>query len=266
MINNPQNLPKISLITPSLNQGKFIEKTIKSVLNQSYPNLEYIVMDGGSSDNTIKILKKYSKKLIWFSGQDNGQSNAINKGLKKSKGEIIGFLNSDDFLLPGSLYKVASYFKRNNDALWLTGKCRIVDENNREVRKYITCYKNIFLKYLLTRNIFTVVQYISQPSTFWRRNLIEKIGYFNENLNYDMDYDYWLRIWQKYPLHYLDDYLSSYRVHRNSKAVVSPESQFQVENEIIENYQKNKLLIFLHHFHTQVSLFFYKNFIIKNRG
>ena len=258
-----QNLPAISVITPSLNQGRYIEKTIKSVLDQKYPNLEYIIMDGGSKDNTLSVLKKYQKQLFWYSGNDKGQSNAINKGLKKSKREILCFLNSDDYLLPGTLHKISGYFLKNKDAVWLTGKCRIVDENNNEVRKFITQYKNFFLKYLRFWNIFTVVQFISQPATFWRRSAVESVGYFDESLNYDMDYDYWLRIWQKYPLGYIDDYLSSYRVHKDSKAVVSPETQFKIENEIVRKYQKNIFFLFLHHLHTSVSLLIYRNYLIK---
>ena len=259
----PVRLPKITVITPSLNQAKFIESSIKSVLDQNYPNLEYIIIDGGSTDGTLNILKKYGKKILWTSEKDNGQSSAINRGIKKSSGEIIYYGNSDDYLAPESLSIVADFFRKNKNAAWITGKCRIVDEYGVEVRKFITFYKNIFLKYFRTKEIFFIVQFISQPSTFWRAEVVKKIGLFDESLTYDMDYDYWLRIWQKFPLYFLDKYLSSYRVHKSSKAVVSPETQFRVEYEIVKKYRKNNFLLFLHYLHARISLFIYRKYLLK---
>lgn len=259
----PQKLPKISVITPSLNQGKFIERTVKSVLDQKYPNLEYIIMDGGSVDNTLSVLKKYRTEIKLFSGRDNGQSDAINKGIKRSTGEIICYLNSDDYLMPGSLFKVAGFFSGNGQAKWLTAKCRIVNESGIEIRKWVTLYKNFFLKYVRSKSVFNIVQFISQPSTFWKRELTESVGLFDVGLHYDMDYDYWLRIWQKFPLYYLDEYLSSYRVHQSSKAVVSPETQFKIQYEIIKKYEKNKFVLFLHFLHAQFSLLIYRIFLTK---
>lgn len=259
-----KNLPKISLITPTLNQGKFIRDTIQSVLSQNYPNLEYIVIDGGSTDNTVDILKSYGNKLIWISEKDKGQSDAINKGLKIATGEIISYLNSDDYLQPGVLTKIGTFFANNTEAFWVTGKCYTVDGMGKEVRKLITLYKNIFLKYFRFRNIFYIVQFISQPSTFWRRNLLEQIGLFDTKLSYDMDYDYWLRIWQKNKLYFLDEYLSSYRLHRASKAVISPETQFQVEFDIIHRYTNSKIILLLHKLHCTLALLYYRFFLIKN--
>lgn len=260
-----KKLPKISVITPSYNQAKFIEQTINSVLNQNYPYLEYTVMDGGSTDGTVKVLKKYGKKIIWFSEKDKGQSHAINKGLKKSKGEIIGFLNSDDYLEPGSLFKVGEFFSENKKTYWLTGKCKIVDEKSREVRKFATIYKNLFLKYLRNETTNKIVQFISQPATFWRREVMETIGYFDESLHYDMDYDYWLRMWRRYKLYFLDEYLALYRVHSASKAVVSPETQFQIEYDIVRRYTSSKLVLTLHKMHSNLALSFYKAFWIKQK-
>lgn len=258
-----KNLPKISLITPTLNQGKFIRDAIQSVLSQNYPNLEYIVIDGGSTDHTVDILKSYGNKLIWISEKDKGQSDAINKGLKMATGEVISYLNSDDYLQPGVLTKIGAFFAGNTQAFWVTGKCYTVDDKGREARKLITLYKNIFLKYLRNRNIFYIVQFISQPSTFWRRSVLDKIGLFDTGLSYDMDYDYWLRIWQKYRLYFLDDYLSSYRVHRASKAVLSPETQFQVEFDIIRRYTDSNVILSLHKLHSLLALLIYRQFLIR---
>ena len=258
------DIPKISIITPTLNQGEYIEQTIKSVLGQKYPHLEYIIMDGGSTDNTLKIIKKYSSSLIWYSAEDKGQSDAINKGIKRSTGEIVCYLNSDDFLAPDSLQKVADFFSANKKAVWMTGKCRTVDRNGREGRKLITLYKNFFLQFLRNKNIFLIIQFISQPSTFWRRQAIEAAGLFDADLDYDMDYDYWLRIWRKYPLYFLDENLAFYRIHPASKAYLSPEKQFNLEYQLAKKYTDNKIILFLHLLHSRMSRLIYKSLLLKN--
>lgn len=258
-----KKLPKISIITPSYNQAQFIERTIQSVLSQNYPYLEYMVMDGGSTDGTIAILKKYKEKIIWFSEKDKGQSQAINKALKIATGEIVGYLNSDDYLEDNALLKVGRFFSHQRDAYWLTGKCYIVDKDGRRVRSLITLYKNIFLKYLRYKFIFYIIQFISQPATFWKREVISNVGYFDESLDYDMDYDYWLRLWQKYRLYYLDDYLASYRIHEFSKAMVSPETQFEMEYRIASHYSQSKIILSLHKLHSKLALLLYKIFFTK---
>src|SRR3989344_6836696 len=153
--------PKISIVTPTLNQGKYIEKSITSVLEQDYPNLEYLIMDGGSTDGTLKILKKYENRLNWYSGKDRGQSDAINKGLKKTSGEILAFLNSDDYYERNTLLKVGKFFQDNPNAMWVTGKCKIIDAQGVETRTVITAYKNFILKYLRYRNILHIINFIS---------------------------------------------------------------------------------------------------------
>jgi glycosyltransferase involved in cell wall biosynthesis len=222
--------------------------------------LEYIIVDGGSSDETVKILESFGKKILWISEKDRGQSEAINKGLKMATGEVLGYLNSDDYLEKDALRKIGEFFSKKGNAYWLTGKCYIVDENSRECRKLITSYKNFLLRFLRSREIFNIVQFISQPSTFWRKEVLTKIGYFDETLHYDMDYDYWLRIWQKYRLYFLDDYLSSYRVHKAAKAVVSPETQFKVEFEIVRRYTNSKIILLFHKFHARLVLMIYRLF------
>lgn len=266
MIKNlKNNFPRITLITPSYNQGAFIEKTIHSVIDQGYPNLEYIVMDGGSSDDTLHILEKYKKHLTYVSKKDNGQSDAINRGMRRSSGDIFGFINSDDYLTKDSLQKVALFFMHNSNAFWMSGKCRIVDEKNREVRRFITGYKNILLKYLRYKTLFYIIQYISQPATFWRKEILTDIGLFDENLQYDMDLDYWIRIWQKFDLYYLDDYLAYYRVHTHSKAVSSPETQFQVSSQILRKYTDSKLILGLHTIHDTLALNVYRHIYMRGK-
>lgn len=213
-----KNLPKISIITPSYNQAPFIERTISSVLSQNYPNLEYIVMDGGSNDGTLDILKKNKKKIIWESHKDNGQTDAINQGIRKSTGEIIGYLNSDDILLPKALEEVVNFFKCFPDYLWATGNCHLIDVNGNIIHSFISAYKNFWLRYFRNYSTLSVINFISQPATFWKRELVEKIGLFDQSLYYAMDYDYWLRICKIYKLGFIQNYLAAFRVQRDSKS------------------------------------------------
>jgi glycosyltransferase involved in cell wall biosynthesis len=140
------DLPKISIITPSLNQGHFIDETICSVLSQDYPNLEYLVMDGGSTDQTLEVLKRFSGRVTWVSEKDAGQTNAINKGLRLAGGNLLAYLNADDLLLPGTLSRVAQTAVENPRAMWFTGQCRIIDDRGNEIRKPVTTYKNLLLR------------------------------------------------------------------------------------------------------------------------
>jgi len=133
--------PKISIITPSFNQGKFIKKTIDSVLSQNYPDLEYVVIDGGSTDNTVKILKSYGNKIKWISEKDKGQADAINKGLKIINGEIIAFINSDDYYLPDTFKKIVDFFKQNITCNVVTGDYLIINENGKPIQSFVGFYK-----------------------------------------------------------------------------------------------------------------------------
>ena len=238
-------LPRISIITPSFNQARFIERTILSVLGQDYPDLEYIVMDGGSSDGTIEILKKYEGRLTWISEKDEGQADAINKGMRRAHGEVIAYMNSDDLYEPGTLLRVGSYFAEHPDAHWVTGKCRIIDERDREVRRLITAYKNFLLRHY-SYSVLLVTNPVSQPATFWRRTMLEDIGYFNKEEHLVMDYDYWLRAGQRRPLAVLDGYLASFRVHPSSKTSSSFLTTFERELELARQHSPSSLLNALH--------------------
>ena len=250
-------LPKITLITPSFNQGNFIDQTIRSILEQDYPDLEYIVVDGGSTDQTLEILRQYGDRITWSSQKDNGQSQAINKGLALASGEIIGFLNSDDYLAPGALLKIGSFFARHNEVDWLTGKCRIVDEQGSEIRKMVTIYKNLFL-HILNYGILLVLNPISQPATFWRKKVSDEMGNFDESLHFSMDYEYWLRIGRRYKLHFYNDYLAYYRLHSTSKAFRFTDKQFEAQLDIASHYTTSKVLLGLQALHNRLNMFFYK--------
>lgn len=241
-------LPKISIITPSFNQGRYIERTFKSVLGQGYPHLEYLVIDGGSQDETLEILKKYNKQLVWISEKDEGQSDAINKGAKMATGDIIAYLNTDDIYEAGALKLVADIFAENPSVMWLTGRCRIIDENDREVRRLITMYKNFLLDHYSYR-LLLITNYLSQPATFWRREAIQEFGLFNIREHLAMDYDYWLRIGEKYQPRIIDRYLASFRVHHTSKTSSSFLKTFKQEVVIAEKYSDSRLINTLHRMH-----------------
>lgn len=247
---NPATYPKISIVTPSLNQGQFIEETIQSVLLQNYPNLEFLIMDGGSSDNTLEVLKRYSAQVKWISEKDNGQANAINKGLRMSSGDIVTYLNADDLLLPGSLFRVVQLFAKYPKTLWLTGQCRNIDMNNQEIRRLITLYKNLWLRFH-NRFSLLITDYISQPATFWRAEVLEQSGYLDESLHYAMDYEFWLRLYSKYPPAFIPEYLAAFRIHPQSKNTNAGHKNVYIDEErlIIKQYTESKFLQVLHNIH-----------------
>lgn len=239
---------KISIITPSFNQGQFIEQTIQSVLSQNYSHLEYIVMDGGSTDNTLSILKKYDGKLKWFSKKDKGQSDAINKGLRMATGDIVGWLNSDDYYLPETLKKVAEVFEKNKEVQWITGDYLIVDEQGKEIQSFVRFYKKLLSRFFpLSR-----ANYINQPSTFWKSDFQKKAGYLNEDLHYCMDYDLWLRFMKQSPVQIISFPLSAFRIHKASKGGSQYGMQFKEEIEVAKKYNSNVLFQLLHKMHNYI--------------
>jgi glycosyltransferase involved in cell wall biosynthesis len=203
-------LPKISIITPSYNQGQFLEETINSVLSQDYANLEYIIVDGGSTDDSVSIIKKYESKLsYWVSEKDSGQSEAINKGFRKASGDIISWLCSDDLYVPGTLQKVAEHFHQHPDAIMIHGKSVLFDEKGKETMKSAD-KEDLDLRY------FTVIPF-PQPSSFFRKKLIDEQGPLREDLHFAMDYDLLVRAALGYKIIPVEDILSRYRLHKDSK-------------------------------------------------
>ena len=223
--------PKISIITPSLNQGQYLERTILSVLNQNYPNLEYIIIDGGSMDNSLDIINKHKDKLTyWVSEKDNGQAEAINKGLKLCTGDIIGWINSDDMLAEGSLNKIASVYSHSFN--WLTAECTIIDQADNYLDRITPEIPTTNFDWL---NLFVrgFSYSIAQPSTFWSAQVLKSVGLLNEKLHYSFDHEYFYRIFRKYgkPI-VLSDCLSLFRVHNKSKTDTQSD-KFKEENRLI---------------------------------
>lgn len=249
-------VPKISIITPTLNQSAFIEETIRSVIDQNYPNLEYIIVDGGSTDGTLEIIKKYSKFLSYISEPDNSQSDAINKGIKLSTGEIMAYLNSDDVYLPNCLNKVGEYFLKNPESKIITGKCINIDGEGNKTRSFITRYKNILLKFE-NRYLLQITNFISQPATFWRKELSNSIGFFDTNLRYAMDYDYWLRISEFHKIYFYDEFLAKFRIYSKSISGSNSKMQFSEEYKVASKYSKG-LVKFISLLHSRISYYIYK--------
>jgi len=207
---------RISVITASLNQGEFIERTIQSVLRQKGPfELEYIIIDGGSSDGTLEIVKKYQSRITWISGKDVGQSDAINKGLEMASGEILAWLNSDDTYEPGALSDVVEVFRQCHFE-WCIGKFRIIDEHDKEIRKAIAGYKILKCKTYTYKRLLAK-NFIPQPAVLFTRKVYKEIGPLCLDCHYTMDYDYWLRIGRKYKPRYIDRFLANFRWHKKSK-------------------------------------------------
>jgi len=182
--------PKISIITPSFNQGKFLEATILSVLEQNYPNLEYMVIDGGSTDQSVDIIKKYQKHLtFWVSEKDRGQTHAINKGFQRASGELINWLNSDDLLEAGALKRLVHEYLQHPDADVYFGDYRAIDAQDRLL------YARKSAPYQPSA-LFWGRQLSSQPAVFFRRSLLLDYGYLNENQQFCMDTEFWIRLAQ----------------------------------------------------------------------
>lgn len=249
-------LPKVSIIVPSFNQGKFIKYTLDSIINQKYPDLEIIVMDGGSTDETIKILKSFGNKIIWYSKKDNGQTDALNRGIKKSTGEIIGWLNSDDCYQPNILFTIAKNFQQNK-CQWLTGYCQNIDAKGNEIRSIIATYKNFLLRHF-SYSALLVENFISQPSTFFHRSIIDEFGYLDENDHYTMDYEYWLRIAKKYPPLILPQYLAQFRIHSSSKTNAQINKQHAQRKKVVRKYSHNFFILQLNSINCWFIRFFYK--------
>ncbi|MCB0164760.1 MAG: glycosyltransferase [Anaerolineae bacterium] len=225
-------LPKISIITPSFNQADYIAETIDSVRAQNYPYLEHMVIDGGSTDGTLAILQQYDG-LDWVSEPDNGQADAINKGFKKSTGDIAAWLNSDDIYLPGALQHVADFFSRHPQIDIIYGDYHLIDQTgNVLLRKQEIPFDYNILLYGL--------DYISQPTTFFRCSVFERSGYLDDSLHYGLDWEYWLRLANDgCQFAHLPIDLAATRWHVDAKTLVAPPAMY-AEHEAIRAKYWNK--------------------------
>ena len=203
--------PRISIVTPSFNQSAYLERTILSVLNQNYPNLQYIITDGGSTDGSVEIIKKYEKYLAyWVSERDQGQADAINKGLRTADGEIVAWQNSDDVYVPDAFRTVANIFQSRRDADLVFGNMYLVDEGDTVLRDV----RHVPVNHFALRHLTCC---LSNQAAFWRRALMEQSGYIDRRLQYCIDFELWLRMGRTAKYTFVREYLGAQRIHPESK-------------------------------------------------
>ena len=248
-----KSLPKISIVIPSYNKIKHIQETLESIVSQKYPNLEVIIQDGGSTDGTLEIIRKYAKKypkiFSWVSKKDKGQADAINKGFKKAKGEILAFINADDVYENDALKKVGEHFAKNSKTLWLAGKGKVIDKDGKEIARLVTLYKNLLLK-RKSYFILLVVNYLMQPSVFLSRKAYKKYEDFESSGGNVMEYKKWLEIGKDEILAVLDDCLSSFRITRSTISSTLFRTILAKDYKITAEFTENPFILFLHKMHN----------------
>jgi len=230
--------PKISIVTPTLNQGKFIEQTILSVLNQTYPNVEYIIVDGGSTDQTVDILEKHKGRFILIQGNDKGQTDAINIGFKAATGHLVGWLNSDDLLDSNAVELVIERFKRNPNASVYLGIARRIDEYG----VVLGVPKQIPLTF---NNVLRGRPSFSQPGSFYPRYLIDRLNYLDISLTMHMDTDLILRLTREGEAEFIPQVLASLRQHSSSKTLTRSWDRVKEGLSVRRRYGAPRLVLLL---------------------
>ena len=216
-MSNGQSWPRISIVTPSYNQGRFIETTIRSVLLQGYPDFEYLIIDGGSDDQTVEIIRKYEQWLTyWISEPDEGQTHAINKGLAKTTGGVVAYLNSDDRYEPGALAVAAATLGADANAKWMCGACASVDEWDQALGVFSPRVP-VHPRQWLDRSSGDGYSF-PQQGVFLRKEVIDELGHFREDLEYCFDHEYWVRVlFAGYRPLLTDKMVAAFRIHRTTK-------------------------------------------------
>ena len=227
-----------SIVVPSLNQREYLPETIGSILYQTGGmDLEVIVVDGGSTDGTVEWLSQLrDPRVHWTSEADDGQADAVNKGLRRARGDIVGWINSDDTYAPGAFEAVAEAFARSQGSQWVIGRASIIDPSGQEIRPALTAYKNWWLgrlthERLLRQNV------ISQMGVFWRRPFGMAVGELDVSLNYALDYDLWLRMSRRSKPLLLDEEVARFRVHPESKSTKNLRAQFEEDHAVAMRYE-----------------------------
>ena len=228
------SFPKISIVTPSFNQAKYLEDTILSVLGQGYPNLEYIIIDGGSTDGSVDIIKKYESQLTyWVSEKDAGLYDALQKGFEKSTGEIMAWINSDDMYHKKSLFVVADIFRRFGQIRWLMGSNTFYDEQGNPFIYDDEPYQQRWSKWRMYMN---EGQYIQQESVFWKRDLwLDTEGYIDQNYALAADFELWTRFFRKEELYTTSYILSGFRLRSENQKSLDQRNQYVHEMQAIIN-------------------------------
>lgn len=226
--NKVTELPLVSIITPSYNQGQFIKDTIESVLNQEYPNIEYIVMDGGSTDNTVEILQSYGDRIQWISEKDGGQADAVNKGIQAAKGSIIGWLNSDDTYLEGAISTAVKYLMKYPSVGMVYGEGYYTSKDGEVVDRYLT--ESFSLERLAENCI------ICQPTAFFTKEAILKVGCLDKDLHLCMDYELWMKMAKITEIAYIPNYLATSRMYQENKTLGRRSEVFEEVCRTVKKY------------------------------
>lgn len=255
---------KISVVVPSFQQGVFLERCLRSILEQPYPAVECIVRDGGSTDDSVSIMqrleKEFPQKLRWVSQKDRGQTDALNAGFQVANGDILAYLNSDDEYMPGVFPQIAEEFRRNASLQWLTGECEIIDADGHRIQWPVQLYKRIW-RNIQKKEVLFVLNPIAQPATFWRKSASKRVGSFTERLRYCMDYDYWLRFWSTFGApKILSASLARFRIHHASKGGTQYVSQFGEELAVAKQHRAGKIALALHKMHNTLIVGLYHLF------
>ena len=257
ILHKDSSWPRISIVTPSYNQAEFLERTILSVLNQNYPNLEYIIIDGGSTDGSLEIIKKFEKYIsYWVSESDNGQSEAIIKGFEKSTGEILAYINSDDTYNPEAFFNVVECFNENQEADIVFGNVIYVD-----------VYDNLVGECRFTKfNFYTLIyegSSLHQPGAFWKKNIYEKVNHINPKYRFCMDYDFFCRVAEIGSLKHVREYIANFRNHKNSKSSTIDHIGLVEHEEIVKRYRKTNNKIYLKYKRSMSQIKRFLNYIIQ---
>ena len=248
-----------SIVIPTFNSAKYLQQTLNSIKQQDKRlNIECIFSDGGSLDNTIKIIKNFneiniSKKILY---EQIGLSKALNSGFKLANGNYLSFLNSDDLLAPNALYIVKNNFEKYEHSKWIIGLCENFGKKNI-INRIINVYKSKSLK-ILSFKLLCINNIISQPSVYWKNSFFQKVGFFNEQLKYNMDYDMWLRMISVYKPLRINSTLSYFRRHNSSLSHNNLLKQFFEKYETMKKYNKNNIFIFLHIITSLIIILIYK--------
>lgn len=224
------NYPKITVVTPSYNQGEFIERTILSIISQNYPNLEYFIIDGGSTDNTVEIIKKYQDKIdYWVSEKDRGQTDAINKGMRRATGDIVCWINSDDVLLPNALLTVREYVLKYPKVDFFNGITIEIDKDDNILK----CTGIIINKWLFKHG----AKNISQQGMFWKRRLFEEVGFLDESFHALMDLEFQIRIYElNKSIKLINKPLGAIRIYADTKTALGGKIWDDDKMKLFERY------------------------------
>ena len=226
--------PLVTVVTPSFNQGSFISETIESVLEQDYPRIEYLVIDGGSTDNTLNVLHNYDGRLDWVSEPDRNQSNAINKGFRRARGEIICWVNSDDLLAPGAITRVVAEFKQDPSVGLVYGATRLIDREGKLIEVQASRPPDLWMMVFLA-------DHLAQPSTFMRREAYAEVGEIDESLRYSMDYELFIRFFAIAPARQVPDVLSDTRIHAETFTASGGTARYREVVRVVRHHSGKRI-------------------------